>query len=51
MRCIDKECNHRQNNSGNDVEDYYYCKYVGITVETGEDECFIDKWEQEEESI
>ena len=44
MRCLDKECEHRELNGGDDVSDFYYCKYCGITVNRGEDECLVDKW-------
>lgn len=44
MKCIDKECNHRELNCGDDISDFYFCKMCGITVDRGDDECFFDGW-------
>lgn len=48
MKCIDKECKYRELNGGDDISDYFFCKYTGIEVGIGEDECLLDKWRQEE---
>lgn len=47
MRCIDKTCEYRELNGGNENSDYYFCKLVGITVEDGVEECLIDKFDKE----
>lgn len=44
MRCIDKECNYRELNGGDEISDFYFCKHWGIAVNRGEDECLVDKW-------
>ena len=49
MRCIDKECKHRELNGGDEISDFYFCKKCGISVGRGEDECLIDKWDAEED--
>lgn len=43
MNCIDKQCEYRILNSGNDNTDFYYCKVVGIEVDDGNYECIEDK--------
>ena len=45
MKCIDKECKYRELNGGDEISDFYFCKYCGITVERAQQECLIDKFE------
>ena len=47
MKCIDKECEYRELNGGDEISDFYYCKYCGITVKRGQKECLIDEFEKE----
>jgi hypothetical protein len=47
MNCIDKICEYRVLNSGNDTTDFYFCKSVGIEVDDGNCECIKDKLENE----
>lgn len=47
MKCFDKECEYRELNGGDEISDFYYCKYYGITVERGQQECLIDEFEKE----
>lgn len=47
MKCIDKKCKYKELNGGDEVSDFYFCKYCGIDVDRGEDECLIDKWNAE----
>lgn len=47
MKCQDKKCNSREQNGGDDKHDYYFCKCCGIGLRDDE-ECFLDKFEQEE---
>lgn len=49
MKCVDKECEYREFNSGDDISDFYYCKWCGITVERGQEECLIDQFEKEDD--
>ena len=51
MKCIDKKCDSRRLNGGDDISDFYYCKKYGISCERGMDECLEDKWEKEETMI
>ena len=44
MKCIDKECPYRELNGGDEISDFYFCTYCGLTVDRGEDECLCDKW-------
>jgi len=48
MKCINKECEYRVFNGGDDIGDFYYCELVGITVERGNDECLDDKFKLDE---
>ena len=48
MKCIDKECEHRELNGGDEISDFYFCKECGISVDRGEDECLFDKWDAED---
>ena len=47
MKCIDKECICREPNGGDKISDYYYCKYVGIEIGDGTDECLLDEYDSE----
>jgi len=47
MNCCDKECDYRELNGGDDISDFYFCKYCGIEVDRGCDECLIDKFDRE----
>lgn len=47
MKCLDKECEYKELNGGDEISDFYYCKYCGITVERGQQECLIDEFEKE----
>ena len=47
MKCINKECKYRELNGGDEISDFYYCKYCGITVERGQKECLIDEFGKE----
>lgn len=47
MKCIDKECEYKELNGGDEISDFYFCKYCGIAVERGEVECLLDKWDSE----
>lgn len=47
MKCIDKKCEFRELNGGDESSDFYFCKYCGIDVDRGESECVIDIWESE----
>ena len=49
MKCIDKECEHRELNGGDEFSDLYFCKVCGIDVDRGEGECILDIWEAEAE--
>jgi hypothetical protein len=44
MKCIDKECQYREWNGGDDISDFYFCKECGVSVERGEEECLLEKW-------
>ena len=46
MKCINKECKHRELNGGDEISDFYFCKYCGITVDRGQQECLIDECEK-----
>lgn len=46
MKCIDKKCKYRELNGGDEISDFYFCKYCGITVERGQQECLIDEFEK-----
>jgi len=47
MICYDRKCNYRELNGGDEISDFYYCKYVGMTVDRGQDECLIDQFDKE----
>lgn len=47
MKCINKECEYRMLNGGDEISDFYFCKFCGITVERGQEECLIDEFERE----
>lgn len=47
MNCIDKVCDYREPNGGDDEHDYYFCKLTGIEVDTGNNECLLDKFDKE----
>ena len=47
MKCINKECEYKELNGGDEISDFYYCKYCGITVGRGKQECLIDEFEKE----
>ncbi len=49
MKCIDKICDYREFNTRDDVGNFYYCKYVGIEVDRGNDECLLDRFNKENE--
>lgn len=49
MKCIDKECEYRELNGGDEISDFYFCKECGIDVNRGEDECLFDRWDAESE--
>lgn len=51
MKCIDKECAHREFNGGDDISDFYFCKECGVSVGRGEDECLWDQFNNEDEEI
>lgn len=44
MKCLDKECEYKELNGGDEISDFYYCKYCGITVEQGQQECLMRNW-------
>ena len=48
MKCIDKECKYKILNGGDEISDFYFCKFCGITVERGQEECLIDEFERED---
>lgn len=48
MKCLEKECEYRVLNGGDDISDFYWCKFVGIAVDRGNNECLIDKYDKEE---
>lgn len=48
MKCLEKECEYRVLNGGDDISDFYWCKFVGIDVDRGNNECLIDKYDKEE---
>ena len=48
MKCIDKECECRELNGGDEISDFYFCKECGLSVNRGEDECLFDKWDTEQ---
>ena len=43
VKCIDKECEYRELNGGDEISDFYFCKACGISVNRGEDECLLDE--------
>ena len=47
MKCIDKECIYRELNGGDEISDFYFCTYCGLSVDRGTDECLFDKWDRE----
>ena len=47
MKCIEKECDYRELNGGDEISDFYFCKLCGITTDRGQEECFMDKFEKE----
>jgi hypothetical protein len=48
MKCIDKECEYKMLNGGDEISDFYFCKFCGITVDRGQEECLIDEFERED---
>ena len=48
INCIDKKCEYRVLNSGNEITDFYYCTEVGIEVDDGNCECIEDKLKAKE---
>lgn len=48
MKCLEKECNYRQLNGGDELSDFYYCTCFGMSAERGDIECFVDKYDGEE---
>ena len=49
MLCLEKECEYRKLNGGDDISDFYFCDIVGVDVDRGNNECLIDKYDKEEE--
>jgi len=47
MNCYDKKCKYKELNGGDEISDFYFCKYVGITVDRGNEECLIERFERE----
>jgi len=47
MICFEKDCKYRTLNTGDEAGDFYYCKFVGIEVGRGLEECLIDKYDRE----
>lgn len=48
MNCAEKECIYKIWNGGDEIGDFYFCKFVGIEVDRGREECLIDKFERED---
>ena len=48
MKCIDRECEYRELNGGDEISDFYYCKWSDVTVNRGQEECLIDQFEKED---
>lgn len=46
--CINKDCEYRKFNGGDDTSDFYFCEYVGVNVDRGNDECLLDKYRRED---
>ena len=44
MKCIDKKCEYRGLNGGDEVSDFYFCTECGVSVDRGQNECLFDKW-------
>ena len=44
MKCVDTKCEFRELNGGDGISDFYFCRYCGISVERGQDECLLDEW-------
>lgn len=47
MICINKDCEYRAWNMGDEIGDFYYCNFVGIEVDRGLEECLVDKFDRE----
>lgn len=47
-KCCEKDCEYKELNGGDDKSDFYFCKFVGVSTDRGEEECFIDKWDRED---
>jgi len=47
MNCCDKQCNYKELNGGDEISDFYFCKYIGVTVDRGNEECLVDRFERE----
>jgi len=47
MNCCDKKCKYKELNGGDEISDFYFCKYVGITVDRGTEECLLDVFYRE----
>lgn len=48
LNCAEKECIYKIWNGGDEIGDFYFCKFVGIEVDRGREECLIDKFERED---
>jgi len=47
MNCYDKQCKYKELNGADEISDFYYCKFVGIAVDRGNEECLIDRFNRE----
>lgn len=47
MKCLEQECEYRVLNGGDDISDFYWCEFVGISINRGNDECIIDEFDKE----
>jgi hypothetical protein len=47
MNCCDKACEYKELNGGDGISDFYFCKYVGITMDSGDKRCLLDKFHDE----
>jgi len=47
MNCCNKQCSYKELNGGDEISDFYYCKYVGVTMDRGNEKCLLDRFERE----
>ena len=47
MNCYDKKCKYKELNGGDEISDFYFCKYVGTTTDRGNEECLLDRFYRE----